>query len=428
MRVVCVVPEYPPDLPPHGASGITTYFLNMVLGYRANGVEVTVLTSAHDGVVGGSERGPNGEYVERVFGHRSRYPSTHLGRLIYEVQREIRLAAAAWKVKKDTFLIELPDWQTPLLVGLVVPGAKKYMKLHGPADFIRLINDRPAPPFARIIDCRERYWARRVNLLESGSPVLVRHVEETWGLSRGIPLTPDPIEIEDRENGQETPVDVPQFLKDADSEVVSIVNVGRLEFRKGQHVVCRALNELGSTRSAWKLHFVGPDTSTAPGGTSYREYCQSLIPDDFADRVSWEPPVALAELKTIYSASDVVLISTLDGNYGYTTLQPLASGACVITTLEPGETTSQYAVHGESALLYPSEDAGALADLLKVVIDDSALRDRLRLGARTRSASTLSPAIHAGGVLESIGAPAIPSGPATYGARESGSPTVPHGE
>ena len=117
------------------------------------------------------------------------------GRLVYEVQREVRLAMAAWRLRRDTVLIEIPDWQTPFLMGLVVRSPKTYMKLHGPADFIRIINGKSKPRLSMLVDFREKFWARRVDLLESGSPVLVKHVRDKWRLGRSIPVTPDPIAL-----------------------------------------------------------------------------------------------------------------------------------------------------------------------------------------------------------------------------------------
>lgn len=402
MRVICIVPEYPPDLPPHGLGGVTTYFLNMSSGYVANGAEVVILTSANNSKIGAREAGPQGERVERVFGHRSRYRPNIFGRVIYELQREYRLTLAALKLRRGTVLIELPDWHTPLVAGLLVGTSKTYMKLHGPSDFIRQINGRAPNWTWTLIDFRERFWARRVRLLESGSPVLVEHVRRRWKFNRLIPVTPDPIALA---GTSKQPPDSPRKLcPPTAGDSVSIVDIGRLEFRKGQHVVCQSLGALGATRSNWQLRFIGPDTLTAPDGSSYREFCENMIPPDIRDRVRWEPPVPLSDLGQIYDDADIVLISSLDGNYGYTTLQPLAAGACVITTLEPGQHTSQYAKHGESALLYRSDQPSELAALLRGTIDDPDLRARLRRGAAEQAAATLCPTPHARHILCAFGA------------------------
>lgn len=399
MRVICVVPEYPSDVPSRGVGGITTYFLNMAMGYADSGAEVTVLTSAINSRLGGVTVGSSGEEVIRAFRHPSQYSSGILGRLRFEVGRELRLAWYGLKFRHDTVVLELPDWQTPVLIGMIVGRQRTYMKLHGPSDFIRIINNEPSGRLQRLLDRRERFWARNVQLLESGSSVLTRHVREAWGLTRKVEETPDPFSLSSV-SFEDTVA--PETFKKGEDEMV-IVNVGRLEFRKGQHVVCEAVTRISELSGNWRVHFVGPDTDTAPGETSYRAYCETLLPDHSRRRVEWHGPLPTSALTALYDQADIVLVSSLDGNYGYTTLHPLAAAACVITTLEPGQTRSQYVDHGLNGLLYPSTDVAALAALLGGAISDAALRQRLRGGAAARAQVTLDPARHASRVLALFG-------------------------
>ncbi|WP_457190830.1 glycosyltransferase family 4 protein [Nocardioides sp. P5_E3] len=293
--------------------------------------------------------------------------------------------------------MEIPDWQTPLAAPVLVPRSTLFMKLHGPSDFVRIINGQSPRPHWRLLDFRERFWAARVGLITSGAHVLVKHAKEVWGLKRAVPVTLDPIALS-VVSQEYAPVE----LHTRSSNEVHIVNVGRLEHRKGQHIVCRSLSMLVGDLPPWRLHFVGPDTDTGPGGSSYRDYCLSLVPAELRERVSWHPPVDLGVLSSVYGRADVVLISSLDGNYGYTTLHPLAAGSCVISTLEPGCSDSAYIVHGVDGYLYPSTDASVLASLLSDLVADPERRALLRSGAMRRAASELDPAVVASRVLHDL--------------------------
>lgn len=403
MKVICIVPEYPPDLPSRDQGGVTTYFMNMVLGYLENGFDVIVLSSACRAEVGSKETGSYGETVIRAFRHRATFGSGPLARMAYEILRELNLAQTVWKHRDRAILMEIPDWQTPLLAPAMLPKSRTYMKLHGPSGFVRRLNSPSAKWWWRLVDFRERFWARRVQLLESGSPVLTDFAVREWRIKRRIPLSPDPFVLATALKGEcePTPVGAAMAAASRNGELV-ILNVGRFEFRKGQHIVCESLKHLDLEDVRWSIHFVGPDTPTGPGGTSYREFCSRLVPARYQNQVHWHPPVRLSQLHELYQIADLVIVSSLDGNYGYTTLQPLAAGACVITTLEPGQESSQYVAALENGLLYRSDDPAGLARQIHTALDPE-LRRRLAACAARRAADGMSPRVTAQHILESIG-------------------------
>ena len=393
MRVLVVAPQYPPDLISSHQDGTVTYFEQMVSGYRQVGAEVDVLSTGNNASSG--EWGDFGERITRV-----RWPTREsespITRVLANVQLEASLLTRYAQLRRESRvdLVELSDWLTPLAPA--ISSRRLFLKLHGPADFIRSLNGSTPSAAQRILDRRARTAARRADVVHAGASVLVNFAKEQWQLSREIPVTVDP---------WSPPPDSPDPKVPFDPDTLEIVAVGRLEWRKGQHVLLLALSELISSLAGtrpWRLTLIGRDTYTGPAGGSYRRFCEEVAADAVLERTRWIESVRPTQLSGIHKAADVTVVCSLDGNYGYTTIQALCDGACLVTTLEPGARTSPYVVDGVSGLLVPPDDVHALAGALRRVMREPAARAELRRQA-ARVRDLVSPARVAQRVLSDAG-------------------------
>ena len=91
------------------------------------------------------------------------------------------------------------------------------------------------------------------------------------------------------------------------------------------------------------------------------------------DEFHADPPQA--ELRRLYSAADVYLCPSWDEGLGMPSMEAMACGAALVTYDNGG--SRDYARDGETALVAPRRDLGALAASLARMIDDAALRDRI---------------------------------------------------
>lgn len=374
MRIAVMAPQYPPDLLSDHQDGVATYFQQMVAGYRSTGAEVVVLTTGRE--CQEDEQGTCGEKIIRL-----RPPSpaqASVARALQILTDESRLMRLYLRehLSHPIDLLELPDWLTPALVP--VTARRIFMKLHGPAEFIRHLNGQEPNRGQRILDARTRFWASRSDALHAGAFVLSEYARTEWELNRDVPVALDPWRAPD------TPPDLGPSKVSFDADRIEILSIGRLEWRKGQHVILQALAQLPADllERDWRLTLIGRDTATGPSGTSYRAYCHSLMNDWTKNRTRWITGVAPSELPAIHAAADVTVVASLDGNYGYTTIQALCDGACLVTTLEPGTTESPYVVDSVNGFLTSPGDQGDLARVLTRLLTDADLRNRIRGEAR----------------------------------------------
>jgi glycosyltransferase involved in cell wall biosynthesis len=383
MKVAIVAPESHPRLWGAFAGGITQYVAGMAEGYTRLGHEVHVFARSPE--AGTAALGDATVHYTR--------PAAAAGalRLANPLVDELRTWSALRRAARRTpfDVIEVIDWDAPALLSVHLSRRSRVMvKLHGPRDFIAVLNQRPVRRLERFAAWRERHLARRADLLCSADSTLAEEMARIWGLSGPPPTIPDPV----------LPPRLPAAPADRGDGAFRIIAVGRLERRKDQLTLVRALAELGP-EGAWSATFVGPDTPTAPGGGSYRAAMLAEMPAWLGERVEFVDFASREELWALYAQSDVAVVCTVDGNYGYSTLDPLTAGLAVITTTPEGAPESPYVRHGETALVYPSGRHAELARHLERLAGDRALGRALGARGREHVLAALSAETIAASVL-----------------------------
>ncbi len=167
---------------------------------------------------------------------------------------------------------------------------------------------------------------------------------------------------------------------------LTVLFVGRLVPKKGLGVLLDALRALG--RDDVRLEVVGD------GPLRAEVEQQSIgLPVHFRGQLGRD------DLMAAYATADVAVFPSVPAASGdqdglpVALLEAMAAGCAVVASDLPG--LSEAVADGESGRLVPSQDVAALADALRTLTEDDALRDRLSEGAR-RQAQEFS--------VESIGA------------------------
>ena len=143
-----------------------------------------------------------------------------------------------------------------------------------------------------------------------------------------------------------------------------LLYLGRMDERKGVHVAIEALRHL-------------PEEATLTlQGRGDPTYVETL---PVSDRVTFSSEPR-AKLRDVYAAHDVVLFPVQwEEPWGLVPLEAMAVGRPVVASGTGG--SAEYLRHEENALVYsPRDSAEALADAVKRLADDPALRERLRTG------------------------------------------------
>jgi glycogen synthase len=113
----------------------------------------------------------------------------------------------------------------------------------------------------------------------------------------------------------------------------TVLTVGRLEPRKGLHVLCNAAPAILQRFPKTTFVIIGQDTMTAPNGGSFREYLKGIAKHyGFLNCLRFIDFVSESEIIKFYSASDVFVLPSLEESFGLVTIEAMACGAPTVAT------------------------------------------------------------------------------------------------
>lgn len=156
-----------------------------------------------------------------------------------------------------------------------------------------------------------------------------------------------------------------------------LLAVGGVEPRKGTHHLFEALGALGAQRPV--LAVVGGHSFQ--DYTAYRDAALASLPSlglELGVDVVQLGTVDEAELAGWYSAADALAFPSVKEGWGLVVLEALSMGLPVVASDLP--VFGEYLTDGVDALLPAVGDSAALSAALRRIVDDGALRDRLRTG------------------------------------------------
>ena len=93
-------------------------------------------------------------------------------------------------------------------------------------------------------------------------------------------------------------------------------------------------------------------------------------------------------MPAVYARGTVGVLPSLEEAFGLPLAEAMASGLPTVATRVGG--MPELVVDGETGLLVPPDDAGALADALVRLLEDPALASRLGAGGRARAVERFS--------------------------------------
>lgn len=282
------------------------------------------------------------------------------------------------------------------------PGAVMGVRLHTPTEYCHELNrsswfDEP------------RAWLEHIEreaiLLADGlfspcTPLL------TWVRDRYSPpaaqaghVIPYPFDLASTAE-LESPEPAPQLngslphaagdLPTADDPVPEVLYFGRIEHRKGVHLLVQAAQRVLDRGIDARFRFIGGDTQSGPAGRSMLEYLRSRIDPRWADRIIFEPSRPRAGLGTAIRGAALCCFPSIWENFPNVVLESMAMGACVLGSNAGG--IGEVIEHARSGWLFPTGDADQLEHALARLLDDEPLRQRLGRAARERIASYCDPA------------------------------------
>ena len=376
MKVVHVVTAFPR----HDDDVITPWLGRLLLGLRERGLEVEVLAPAY--------RGGGATEWRDIPVRRFRYAPAGLETLTHEETAPDRIR------RRPAYAALLPGYMiggSLASIGLGASSPPDVVHVHWPVPhgwfgaLARASSERTAV-VSSFYSVEIRWIERRLRWalpflrwsIESADAVTAISTATAAAVarytSREVPVIPFSAAISDRPLPDGPSAEARPLEREGP---VRLLFVGRLVERKGVHILIRALARVRERVDA-TLTVVGEGPEAGPLEAEARRVGVDPFVH-FAGRVDQE---ALGEA---YRTSDLfVLPAVVDGKgdtegLGVVLLEALEFGLPLIASDAGG--IPDIVKHGETGLLAPPGDAGALADAIMRVIDDpAAARDRVEKG------------------------------------------------
>jgi glycosyltransferase involved in cell wall biosynthesis len=375
MNILYISNEYPPET---GYGGIGTYTKHSAEGMASLGHTVHVICRLESG--NPSSTTVNGVIVHRVSPgtyplppHPLFYPlRTWCYRRVPHSLQRLAWAKEAFAIYTKRLLpairfdiIEYPECGGEGYYFSRLRGTIRVARLHTPWEIVRSLDNITESVYDRMaLSCIERSTVRRSSAVTSPTRALAKMLESRWRL-RNIKIIPNPL-----------PVSMYAVASGNDW-----IYTGRIEYRKGVHILIKAYASLMKTYSPPRLRLIGVPYGRHPDGSEYSEHISSLITRLQCDqRIEWIRGVPGSSIPEYLRQCAVAVFPSSWENQSYSCLEAMASGLAVVASRAGGY--PEMITENENGLLFEPGNAEALAGQLSRLIDGPRLR--LELGTRAR--------------------------------------------
>lgn len=369
LRICLISREYPPET---HIGGIASYTHKTARALARLGHEVHVVTAAWK---------PGAEYTEHgVHVHRFEEPRLK-PRELQAVAHARRVATVVRSISSPLDVIQACEWggegasfswpsrgQRPLVVTRLATPLFLVERLNEHSQFgMRGYGQRTL----------ERLQTVRSDRIISPTLALARVVSTEWHIPLDrVTVVPTGIDLTDEPPGVEgAATNLPGVLRGK----AYLLYFGRLEERKGVHVLGSALAQVLAAHPAFHAVFVGDDLSYRGG--SMRAAIRAAA-GAYQDRVVFMDRMPQNALFPIVRGAQVVVLPSLWENLANTCLEAMQFGRPVIATTGCG--FEEVVEDGSSGYLVPPGDAAALARKISDVLGAPEQAAQVGQGARRR--------------------------------------------
>jgi glycosyltransferase involved in cell wall biosynthesis len=199
----------------------------------------------------------------------------------------------------------------------------------------------------------EKFWITRSALKIGISQEVVDLTARHFSLDlKDVPLVPNPVDLDLFQ-----PADKP-----IDADNVDILYAGRLEFRKGVHILMRAFLHVQEKIPQARLILVGADCGM---GLYLRDKASGLKDPQ---KVIFVGHLPRYELVPYYQRSALCIVPSLWENYPYVCLEAMACGKAVIASSLGG--LKEMIKHPDNGLLFTPGSAKELSEHIISLLND----------------------------------------------------------
>ncbi len=385
MNICFISSEYPPET---GYGGIGTYTKIMAAALSEKENTVTVISL--------SRNKQREEFFDKKVKVVRVGPGTYplpKGRLFWRLRMVayyliphslVRMAYACSVAeeyenlsKQKAFdFIEAPDCGAEAFYIKRSRAEKLIIRLHTPYSFSLSFNDNNTKWIDRkILELMEKSCCKKADFITSPTLALSLILKKRWGL-RSISVFPNPID-----------------KRVADKGTIGnyIVCPGRVEYRKGIHLLIKAYAKAVKNGCSVKLIIIGrPYGTITKTRLTYEQLIQNLIKKlGVEDMVQWIQGMEREEMLKLVSCAKAALFPAVWDNYPYACLEAMAAGVPTICFRTGG--FPEIIRDNIDGLLVSPFDCTDMAEKLNRVLTDSDFAKKLSVSAIARVEELCNP-------------------------------------
>jgi glycosyltransferase involved in cell wall biosynthesis len=331
-------------------------------------------------VVTASEQ-PAAEYTENdVFVHRLYEADGRRGLLPHSLAHAQAVAAAIARLPGRLDIVQACEWAGEAFWYACAPQrqARLVTRLATPHYLVERLNDAAPQRLLRrgvVTRTIERVQTHRSDGIISPTRALAQIVCEGWRIApERVTVVPTGANLGQTAALLDAPV--PQALRDEQY----LLYFGRLERRKGVHVLGAALPAVFAAHPTLKAVFVGEDLTYE--GQPMADVIRGLAAP-YADRLVFLPRLPQQELFPIIRAARLVVLPSLWENLANTCLEAMQVGRPVIATWGCG--FEEVIEDGVSGFLTTPGDVASLTAGIETALADEARAERVGQAAEQRA-------------------------------------------
>ncbi len=368
MRICLISREYPTE---EHTGGIATYTEKTARALARLGQHVTVITES------GSVPHPTTEWVDGVALIRLPPPQNPPG-LVWRA-RNVAHALDALLPPQD--IVQACEYRAEAFWYALHKRERTRLitRLATPTSLVEQLNshDRATSIRTHIVDRLERLQTRRSDAIISPTGALAEIACRQWHIPRDrVATVRTGVEFAQRygSHGAELPAEM--------AGTQYVMYFGRLEERKGVHILAQALPEVLARHPQLHAVFVG-NVQSYHGLSlqSFIERCNAA----HVDRLHFFPRLSQSELAPLLAHARFAVLPSLWENLANTCLEALDMGKPVVATLGCG--FSEVIEEGRSGMLVPPGDVSALREAMLAMLSDPGRLARMSAQAKVRAAA-----------------------------------------
>lgn len=373
---VCLVSR---ELAPATGWGVGTYAANMAAALMHAGDEVHILTVDAPGIRSGPSHAHQGAEVHPLDVARA---MRHLPTNVSTQPLAVYEALLALHEQHSFDLIEFADvWAD----GFHAVQAKRTLghfedavlavRLHSPIFLLQHINAQDTLNTASsLVHYMEAETIRGADVVLAPSKAIADKVTSMLGGRIRADWRDEPTPVHHLANPYDPRLvyrDPPKTMRGPRPVILAY---GRLEYRKGFHLLMQAATRLLDGGLDLDVRIYGNDTTTWPGRRSVRDQLERLVPDAWADRFSVDDKLSREQIAEATAGATVCCFPSLWENYPYGCIEAMALGALVVGSDAGG--MAEIIEHDRSGLLFHAGDEEHLASMLAHALTSDSLQSR----------------------------------------------------